>query len=544
MSLQRTSFLTTAIDYTNGSPHIGHAYEKVLADVMSRYLRLRGKPVYFLTGVDQHGQKVQASAQKAGTDPETFVAEKTERFVSLWAKLGVAYDGWAATTDLRHQRVVQAILQRLYDEGQLYKSEYQGFYSVRQEQFLTDKERGPDGEFGPEWGEVVEIEEANYYFRLKEHGPWLIGLLDKRPDLVYPASRQQELRNAVERLGEDLCISRPKDRLSWGIPFPFDPEYVTFVWFDALVNYISFAGYLKEEVGTPKPGEQDLPTFEELWPPLAHVIGKDILIPAHGVYWYIMLHALGFSDDQMPPLLVHGFWNSGGARMSKSVGNVADPHVLADQYGAEAVRYFLSRDISTGQDADFSEDRLVQRFNTDLANDLGNLLNRTLNMAGRYREGRLRAVPMTHASLQGLADELHQLPAVVGKAFDGWRIHEGLEAIIRLVSRCNGVVDELAPWKLAKDPEAAELLDEVLYALAEALRIFSVLLSPVIPRAAEKMLTQLGCPAKPEWSDAVWRGEVDTWLLGEPEPVFPRILGEEEIARNAQSPKNSKKKGV
>ena len=250
--------------------------------------------------------------------------------------------------------------------------------------FLTDKERGPDGEFGPEWGEIEFREEENYYFKLSQHKDWLLRYLDNRADAVIPDFRQTELRNAVEKISGDLCISRPKSRLDWGIELPFDKDFVTYVWFDALTNYISFAGYdpsLSTFNSQPS-------TFRDKWPAL-QIIGKDILVPAHGIYWLIMLHAIGFPDDQMPQLLVHGWWNLGGAKMSKSVGNIVDPFVLADKYGADALRYYLMSDIATGQDADFSEERLVERYNTDLANSLGNLLNRTLNMAQRYRDGRL-----------------------------------------------------------------------------------------------------------------------------------------------------------
>ncbi|MCE9520005.1 MAG: class I tRNA ligase family protein, partial [Verrucomicrobia bacterium] len=241
-------YITTAIDYTNAAPHIGHAYEKVLADVMTRFQRLNGCEVYFLTGVDQHGQKVQKSAEKAGLSPQDFVSGITEKFVALWDKINVRYNGWAATTDDKHKRVVQALLQELLDRGQLYKKSYQGFYSVRQEQFLTDKERGADGSYGEEWGEVVEIEEENWYFKLSEHIDWLRSFIQSHPDFITPAFRAYDALNALEG-GQDLCISRPKERLSWGIPLPFDSRFVNYVWFDALVNYVSFAGYLADEVG-------------------------------------------------------------------------------------------------------------------------------------------------------------------------------------------------------------------------------------------------------------------------------------------------------
>ena len=354
----------------------------MLADVIARYHRLKGENVFFLTGVDQHGQKVQQSAAKAGVPPAEFVKGITQKFIDLWKKLDVRYDEWAETTSDRHKKVVQGILQRLFDEGQIYKDKQSGYYSVRQEQFLTDKERGPDGQFGPEWGEIEFREEENYYFKLSQHKDWLLQYLDNRADAVIPDFRQTELRNAVEKISGDLCISRPKSRLDWGIELPFDKDFVTYVWFDALTNYISFAGY-----------NPSLSTFNSQPSNSAtnglrcKIIGKDILVPAHGIYWLIMLHAIGFPDDQMPQLLVHGWWNLGGAKMSKSVGNIIDPFVFIDKYGSDALRYYLISDMAIGQDADFSEERLIERYNTDLANSLGNLLNRTLSMAHRYRDG-------------------------------------------------------------------------------------------------------------------------------------------------------------
>ncbi len=339
--MPKTFYVTTAIDYTNGPPHIGHAYEKVLADVIARYHRLKGEEVFFLTGVDQHGQKVQQSAEKAGVSPQQFVDEITAKFIALWEKLEFRYDVWAATTDPLHKKCVQGMLQRLYDEKQIYKDKQAGYYSIRQEQFLTDKERGPDGEFGPEWGQVEHRVEENYYFRLARHKDWLLDYLRAHPDCVTPDFRQTELINAVEKLSGDLCISRPKSRLSWGIELPFDRDYVNFVWFDALTNYISFIGY---DPTLPTFDSQPA-TFREKWPAL-HILGKDILIPAHGIYWPIMLHALGFPDEQMPNFLVHGWWNVSGTKMSKSLGNVVDPDSLADKYGA-AHRSVLFRDRVT-----------------------------------------------------------------------------------------------------------------------------------------------------------------------------------------------------
>ncbi len=515
--MPNTFFITTAIDYTNGAPHIGHAYEKVLADAIARYQRLDGREVFFLTGVDQHGQKVQQSAQKSGVEPSEFVAEITSLFLSLWKKLNLSYDAWAATVENLHKSCVQGMLQRLWDEGQFYKATQSGYYSVRQEQFLTEKERGPDGEFGPEWGEVVLIEEENYYFKLATHREWLLNLIDSRSQagnpLVVPDFRVAELRNAVEKLTGDLCISRPKSRLTWGIELPFDPAFVTYVWFDALSNYISFAGY------DARPGA-DLSLFKSRWPAL-QVIGKDILIPPHGIYWMVMLHALGFTDAEMPTLLVHGWWNISGAKMSKSLGNIVDPDVLVSRYGQAALRYYLLCDISTGRDADFSIERLEQRYNAELANSLGNLLNRTLSMAKRYRAGLLRCMDSP------LAAFVQEKTATYHAAMKSYQLQSAIESAMEIVTRCNAYVEETAPWKLAKDPAQADKLDEVLYSLSESLRIVSILMSPIIPGEAEAIRSQLDWKGDVSFAAASWGMLPEGHQLGEPVPLFPRIESRE-----------------
>ncbi len=513
-------YITTAIDYTNAAPHLGHAYEKVLADVINRYQRLRGRESYLLTGVDQHGQKVQMAAQRAGLSPAEFARRNTERFRALWHKLDVRPDGWAETTDPRHRRVVRRILEDLHGRGQLYRATHAGYYSVRQEQFLTDKERDATGEFGPEWGEVVHLEEENWYFRLSEHRDWLARYLEGREDAVEPGFRRQELLNAVARPPADLCISRPRERLAWGIDLPFDPGFVTYVWFDALINYITFAGY------DARPGD-DLPEFGGLWPADCQLIGKDILVPAHGIYWLSMLHAIGFADDQMPRLVVHGFWNMGGSRMSKSVGNVVDPDELAERYGVDALRYYLMRDIVTGRDAEFAEKRIAERYNAELANNLGNLLNRTLTMAQRYRGGALAASGRPGSGTEELEPAAARLLADYTAAMACWQVHAGLEAIAGFASACNGFAERAAPWKLAREPGGADRLDAVLCALAEATRVAAVLLSPVLPGASARILQQLGLPAgdAPRIEDARWGGLPAGHRLGEPSPVFPRIEG-------------------
>ncbi len=587
-----TFFITTAIDYTNGAPHIGHAYEKVLADVLARYHRLKGDEVFYLTGVDQHGQKVQQSAEKAGLEPQAYVDGITTKFSALWEKLDVKYSAWAATTDPLHKECVRANLQKLWDDkdratGQsrwIYKKTQRGFYSVRQEQFLTDKERGADGQFGPEWGVVEERDEENFYFRLTQDPAtglpgcdpkqWLLDFIDQRSadgkPFVVPDFRVSELRNAVAKLEGDLCISRPASRLKWGIPFPesFGESFVTYVWFDALVNYISFVPghdpHFGERTASPAEKTPGTLSFADWWPPL-HVIGKDILIPAHGVYWPIMLRALGFTDAEMPTLLVHGWWNIAGAKMSKSIGNIIDPDALADKYGAETVRYYLMSDIATGRDADFSEERLVQRYNTDLANSLGNLLNRSLSMAAKYREGKVSTSYKAEALFQvpersfdaeapnlttnptvwdqfgrdrvDLALAIHRFPKHIHAATSGYidqllrfQIGEALDHALSIAGSCNALVETAAPWKLAKDVTRAADLDAVLYSLAESLRIIAILVSPVLPKSAHGIFDQLqwkldeaGSESRFHLADATWGGLPDGHQLGKPVPLFPRI---------------------
>jgi methionyl-tRNA synthetase len=528
--MSKTFFITTAIDYANSAPHIGHAYEKVLADVIARYHRLKGEKVFFLTGVDQHGQKVQQSAAKAGVPPAEFVKGITQKFIDLWQKLDVQYDGWAATTDPLHTKCVQGILQWLFDKGQIYKDKQAGYYSIRQEQFLTDKERGPDGEFGPEWGEVEFREEENYFFKLNQHNDWLLSYLDNRKDAVTPDFRQIELRNAVEKLSADLCISRPKSRLDWGIELPFDKDFVTYVWFDALTNYISFAGYTVGEADS-FPYKSQRSAFLEKWPAL-QIIGKDILVPAHGIYWLIMLHALGFPDDQMPQLLVHGWWNLGGAKMSKSAGNIIDPFALADKYGADALRYYLMSDIATGKDADFSEERLIERYNADLANNIGNLLNRTLNMVHRYCEASLTKPSESRELPADVIDGYKQLTEEYKTATAAVSPDLVIERSLYLASVFNGFIEAKSPWNLAKSSKAEdrELLRDLLYDCAESLRILAILASPFLPQAAHGIFDQLnwkmelsGKEERFRVDDAKWGGLPDGHVVGKPVPLFPRI---------------------
>ena len=522
-------YITTAIDYTNGAPHIGHAYEKVLADVLARWHRMCGEDVYLLTGVDQHGQKVQQKAEAAGVEPKEYADTVMQKFIALWERLGLRYDGWAATSDARHEKCVQKILTNLKDKGCLYKKAYKGFYSVRQEQFLTDKERGADGHFGPEWGEVIELEEENWYFNLSQHIAWLREFVTTHPDCVVPEFRRQNLLNAIERAeGVDLCISRPKDRLSWGIPLPFDPEFVTYVWFDALVNYISFAGYLAEE-------GDNLPEFSKLWPAACEVIGKDILVPAHGVYWFCMLHAMGFTDEEMPSLLVHGWLNIKGEKMSKSLGNIVDPNDLCDAFGAEALRYYLVRDTKTGYDSDYDPERLKMIYNTELANDLGNLCNRSLNMCKSY----LGSVvsygegddELSAALRSSMAETVQQFSACMNV----YNTADALAALNAHVGRCNGYIEQTKPFMMAKDETKQNELKRVLRHLLESCTQVAYLLGCVLPEASARMLEQLNVDAAALTPQTLaWGILPDGHAVQAPTPVFPRILSEEEKAKMAE----------
>ena len=495
-------FLTTAIDYVNGRPHFGHAYEKILADVLVRYRRSLGQETFFLTGVDEHGQKVQQSAQAKGIPPQQFCDELSVQFEALWKKLGIGFDCFVRTTDTAHKEIVRKFLQQLKDAGLIYFKEHEGFYSTRQEQFVTEKEM-VDGQWPEIYGEVVKTKEPNYFFKLSAYQDWLRQYLTDHPEFIFPAFRRNEVLAAIapEKPLNDLCISRPKSRLAWGIPLPFDEEYVTYVWFDALVNYVSFAG-----------GH---------WPADAHVIGKDILIPAHAVYWPIMLKAL---DLPLPKqLIVHGWWMNRGAKMSKSVGNVIDPEPYIEKFGPDALRYFALREMALGQDADFTDEKLLQRYQSDLANDLGNLVQRALSMIHRYRAG---VVPLRHeAALTPLDRELESNDALNAyrEAMDNLQTHVALQAIWQYLQRANQYVEQAAPWKLAKDPANAERLDAVLATLAEAVRRIAVLIGAFLPHTAAKIFAQLGIEGIGLLTEATFSAKLAGQTIQPPQPLFPRI---------------------
>ena len=516
-------FLTTAIDYPNGSPHIGHAYEKVLTDVLARYHRLCGQKVYFLTGVDQHGQKMVRTAEEQGVNVATLAKKNTKKFTKLLDALSISNDGWAETIDPTHKACVQKILQHLHDDGQLYKKSYQGYYSIRQEQFLTDQERDTDGNFGPEWGEVEERKEENWYFKLSEHTAWLREAMQSNVVGIEPAFRKNEVLNAIEKAeSTDLCISRPKERLSWGIPLPFDEDFVTYVWFDALINYISFAGYLKDD-------DSELPNFEELWPAHLHVIGKDIMVPAHSIYWPCMLHAIGFSDEQMPNLLVHGWWNIRGEKMSKSLGNIVDPMELVDAVGTDAVRYYLARDIVTGKDSDFDTERLFVLFNSEMANGLGNLLNRSLNMTKASLDGKLESYQHDDEECQLVRKSHANLLESFPQKMAEHDLRGALEALVSFITDVNTFAERTKPWELKKDESKRDQLTAVLHHMCESCALASILLQPFLPDAAAKMQGQLNAAhlAELQIKDLQWGLLPAGQTINKPKPVFPRLQAQE-----------------
>jgi len=501
----KTFYITTAIDYVNGSPHLGHAYEKVLTDVIARFRRMMGDEVYFLTGTDEHGQKIQQSARAKGVEPQAFVDSIAPQFQAMCAKLDISNNDFIRTTEPRHKAVVQRLLQQLYDKGEIYRAEYQGYYSTRQEQFLQEKDRNEDGSWPELFGEVTEITESNYFFKLGAYRQWLVDHIKSHPDFIFPRYRAKQVLEFLSEPLNDLCISRPRERLEWGIPLPFDEQFVTYVWFDALVNYISAVD--------DQPG---------IWPASFHVIGKDILVPPHAVYWPIMLHAAGL--DLPTSILAHGWWSINGAKMSKSTGNFVEPIEFVDTFGVDALRYFLIREMSVGQDSDFSMDQFLVRYNSELANNLGNLVNRTLNMTNRFADGVIPAAGEAgepEAALQAAwtktRDEFIPLCAE-------FQFHVALEKAMAFVTATNAYIEQRAPWKLGKseDPADQALLQTALATMAEALRLGSSLLLAVIPGTVEKIRGVLGHTAGDWQAELTWGSALTGNTVAQTAILFPR----------------------
>lgn len=522
--MPKTFYITTPIYYVNDIPHIGHAYTTVAADVLARYHRQLGHDVFFLTGLDEHGQKVQQAAEKAAIDPQSYCNQLAPKFQNLWKRLDISNDAFIRTTDPKHKAFVQKTLQALYDKELIYRADYTGWYCTFDERFWTEKDV-IDG-LCPDCKRPVErLGESNYFFRMSRYQDRLIGYIEEHPDFIQPQSRSNEVLGFLRKPLEDLSISRPKHRLSWGIELPFDSNFVTYVWFDALVNYISALDYLAparsfEKYWTSRSAET--PTDHAAM----HLVGKDILT-THAVYWSTMLMAL---DIPLPTtIFAHGWWTVNGEKMSKSRGNVVDPNAIVDEFGVDAFRYFLLREVPFGQDGDFSQEALIGRINSDLANGLGNLLNRTLTMIERFANGRVPEPDRTHGMEVDIA-----LRHVALQLTDGVAIHlrnlefnKALEAIWSLVQLGDQYIDKSAPWILAKKPEDKPRLDTVLYNASETLRFLCLALYPFMPQISEEMKRQLGLMlnfTKPLLSaEITWGGLLPGTEIAKGRPLFPRI---------------------
>ena len=467
-------YITTPIYYVNAEPHIGHAYSTIVADVIARFYRLAGFETFFLTGTDEHGSKVVEAAEKAGETVKAYVDGISKIFQETWPKLNIANDYFVRTTDRNHKETVRKILSKVYAKGDIYFGEYEGKYCIGCERFYTDTEL-LQGKCPIHMSEPRLIKEENYFFRMSNYQDWLIDHIDKHPDFIRPERYRNEVIAFLKDPLEDLCISRPKKRLSWGIPLPFDDNYVTYVWFDALINYISAIGYPEGE------------RFKRFWHVAQHIIAKDILKP-HGIYWPCMLKAAGIELYQH--LNVHGYWNVDAGKMSKSLGNIVQPLDLAAKYGLDAFRYFLLRDMVFGLDSDFSEESLVRRLNADLANDLGNLVSRSMAMAIKYLDGSLPAPGKLEEADMGLKEAALKVVEDYKGMMREFAFNKALMAIWGLIGRANRYIDMMKPWAIARSDR--ERLGTVLNTITEAIRIVSVLLWPFMPQTAEKIQHQLG----------------------------------------------------
>ena len=507
--MNKAFYLTTAIDYANGSPHLGHAYEKILADVITRTKRLNGVKTHFVTGLDEHGQKVQQGAQSEGVSPQQRCDGVADEFRNLLEQLNISNDDYIRTTETRHKNVVSSLLNDLFKREEIYQAEYKGFYSTRAEQFLQEKDM-VDGKWPAIYGDVSEITESNYFFKLSKYQDWLIDFLNENEEFIVPSFRKNQVLEFLKEPLNDLCISRPKERLSWGISLPFDENYVTYVWFDALVNYVTAAGYGGDE-------------FTSLWPADLHVIGKDILAPPHAVYWPIMLKALNLPLPKQ--ILAHGWWMSSGEKMSKSTGEVVDPLSLIEHRGVDAFRYFVMREMTVGQDADFSLERFESRYKTDLGNDLGNLLSRLLHMVSVYENGLVPQVELNEEFEQKIRTNFEEAKVKIMNRFSTFQFNQGLEQLFGFIRSINKYADERAPWKLAKSDKAEDKqrLKTCLGVMVESLRLANQMLAPVMPGIHTKINELMDLPPCHNWkADLVWDFRLAGNKLGEKTILFPR----------------------
>ncbi len=504
-------YITTPLYYVNASPHIGHSYTQIATDTLARFHRLLGDDVFFLTGTDEHGEKIEKATIEAGLkrgEEKAFVDGIVPNFKKLWKDLNTEYDLFIRTTDDFHQETVSFIMDLLHKKGDIYKDKYEGYFCVPCEMFWS-KTQAPDGMCPDCKRRLEHIKEDNYFFKTSKYQSWLIDYIKKNPRFIMPDYRRNEVLSFLEnnRLN-DLCISRSKRRLDWGIELPFDKDYVTYVWFDALVNYISGAGYLKEKK-----------RFKRLWPAEFHIIGKDIL-RHHAVYWPIMLHACNIALPKT--VFAHGWWTIKDEKMSKSKGNVVDPHYIIGQYGVDPYRYFLLREMPFGLDGNFSESALINRFNSDLANDLGNLLNRTLTMVEKHLNG---SVPGSCRQKREYKEAVANMVVKLEGSMKVLNFSEALSSIWVLVNRANKSIEVTAPWKLAKEKRCDELAG-FLYELLETLRVTAIAISSFMPETALKMWKQLGLEGfdKIKFNDITRYGLIKAGTkVNKGLPIFPRI---------------------
>ena len=527
--MDKTFYVTTPIYYVNAEPHIGHAYTTVIGDFLARFQRLDGCKTYSLTGTDEHGEKIFQAARAAGMEPQTFVDKISQRFRDAWEALDISNDDFIRTTEERHKRVVRQVLQTVYERGDIYYDEYEGLYCVGCERFMTEKElvdgRCADHQTAPE-----KRREGNFFFRMESYREWLRGHIQENPDFIRPVGYRNEVLSMLSEPIGDLSISRPKERVPWGIPLPWDGNHVTYVWFDALINYLSALGFPEDD------------KYLEYWPVVQHLIGKDIL-KAHAVFWPTMLKAAGIPLYQH--LNVGGYlMGSDGRKMSKSLGNQVDPFGLAEKYGPDPVRYYLLKDTVYGQDSSVGEQYLVERYNADLANDLGNLLARARALLSRHLGGELHQARFEARDQEVIATGKGLLYKVRLRV-DKLRFFEALEEVMQFVRMLNRYFNDEAPWKLAKDPDQKERLGTVLYNIVEGLRIVSVLLEPAMPRKAKELRTSLGLGDYTLEQTAEWGlTPVGTKIPNEAPILFPKIELDKEKKKGKPRAKKQEEKKV
>ena len=509
MLVNDTFYVTTPIYYVNSDPHLGHAYTTILADVLSRFHRLAGKDSRMQTGTDEHGEKIARAAREQGMSPQDFVDQVSAKFVSLWKKLDIEPSVFLRTTDDAHRAVVRRILENVHDRGDIYFDHYDGLYCVGCERYVTDKEL-VDGKCADHDREPEKRSESNWFFRMEKYRGWLKQHIEEHPDFIQPEGFRRETLSLLDEPIGDLSISRPKERVPWGIPIPWDTNHVTYVWFDALINYVSGLGW------------PDSDAFATYWPSSTHLIAKDILKP-HCIFWPCMLKAAGIEPYQN--IRIHGYWLMDQGKMSKSRGNVVKPLDLVDSYGIDPFRYFLMRDMTFGRDATFSELALVERMNADLANDLGNLLNRTLGMIGRYHEGLIRGAGDLQEEDEAFRERVVSLVDPVQESFSVLRFSVGIESIMELVRATNRYIDSTEPWRLAKEGNHARL-ETVLSWCAESLRVVSILLEPIMPHKMVELRQQLGMtdPGDVRLADARQFPAIAPGArVSKAKPIFPRV---------------------